>query len=754
MRIRLFAVLSLVAVAWAGPAPGFEPVKSARVEVVNGMPRLMVNGRPVPPTIFFFNTDVPGWEQTDWLAIQVGLARQAGVHIYSMPLRTVRASDGVTTDWAKSDRLMDAFIALDPQAMFILRLWPGPNWSWKEWKDINPGEMMLYADGTRGLLSLASDYFWGPCDADLASIVRHYEASPYGPRILVYQPGGGNSEMFPDQFREKGPDYSAPNVARFRRWLAAKYKTDAALRTAWGATTATLQTAAIPPFDPARFPMHMTPPGQTVRIFYNPPAEQDWIDYSAYMSSLTADRIISWARVIKRESGGRKLSDFFYGYLFELPGSMAGHWDFQRVLECPDVDIISSPYCYDDRDVGGTGNFMSAVDSLALHGKLWLNEDDTRTCQLIGRVNNTQLNFNFSTGGETIDETLGILDRNFASLLAHRSGSWWMDLLALGAFDHPAMWIMRRRHQDLYTRLCAEPRPYRPDVAVLGDDASKLIVRGDWDANKILMTDLHDEALKTGATIGYYTLADFIAGRTPPCKVCVFANAFRLDEGQVAAIRERLDREGATAVWSYAPGCYGPAGIDAALAAPLIGMPLVVSEGASGTDGAGPLAGEAWGTTMCFSPRLALAGGGAEPLGRYRAGGGVSAARVRDSRHESVWLGEPGVKAGALRRIFAAAGAHIWTSGGEIVQTDGRWLAIHSGHDGDVTIALPAGFGIEPLAGTPGRREGNAYVAHFARGQTRWFELQPPAGLQTKWDEVYCRADPAGRRRASPGGGN
>ena len=58
---------------------------------------------------------------------------------------------------------------------------------------------------------------------DLARVVRHYEASPYGRRILVYEVGGPNIEMFHDRYREKGPDYNPLNQECFRAWLSRKY---------------------------------------------------------------------------------------------------------------------------------------------------------------------------------------------------------------------------------------------------------------------------------------------------------------------------------------------------------------------------------------------------------------------------------------------------------------------------------------------------------------------------------------------------
>jgi hypothetical protein len=224
----------------------------------------------------------------------------------------------------------------------------------------------------------------------------------------------------------------------------------------------------------------------------------------------------------------------------------------------------------------------------------------------------------------------------------------------------------------------------------------------------------------------------------------IFANTFVLDEAQVAAIRERLDRERATAVWAYAPGCFGPGGFDPALAERLTGIPLAADDGPAGSDGTGPLAGRSWGTSYFFSPRMAAredAGTTIEVLARYRDGGAASVARATVGAHTSVFIGEPSAPAAVLRPILAAAGAHIWSAGDNTLQTDGQRLIIHAAADNDVTITPPEGVTLSAPDGEAIRQEGGAYIAPFGRGQTRWFNLNPAAAVATPWGEAYTLHD-------------
>jgi hypothetical protein len=723
----LLPVLRLTAQDRRPAHQGFEPIREARVDTVNGVPRLTINGRPVAPFAFFYNSDMPDWRESGFLEKQVVLARETGVHIYSMSFRTPRRQpEGAETDWDLCDGYMQAFIDLDPNAVFLLRIYPGPNWSWDTWKDIAPEHLALYADGSRGPISIASPHFWDPTDQDLARIIRHYEAGPFAGRILAYEVGGPNIEMFHTHYRTRGPDYNPLNHARFREWLRATYASDAGLQDAWGDPGVTLTTARIPEFEPGRFPMHGKPPEELIRVFYEIPGEQDWVDFSRYSSEIVADRLVDWARLIKRETGGRKLSLFFYGYTFELPGSMSGHYALQRALACEDVDLLGSPYSYVDRDVGRPGSFMCPIDSMPLHGKLWFNEDDTRTSAVSARVDSSKLSFH-GTGGATTEESAGVLSRNLGSLLVHRAGCWWMDLVSAGAFDRPEFWQVWKERLPLYRALYQRPEPYRPEVAVLVDEVSKLYVGDDWDTNYHLLYRMRESTQCSGASVGFYTLQDFVDERVPTCRAYVFANAFRLEDAQIEAVRARLQREGATAIWAYAPAYLGPGGADVGRSARLMGMQVRVDEGALGSKGIAPMP-SAWGREMRVTPRLNVTDSRAQVLGRYRDGGAVSAARVQDGSVASVFVGDMGVTPELMRALFREAEVHVWADTGEAVQTDGRILVVHARDERDIVLHPPPGTRLEPLSAVKTETLGSDLVVPFRRGQTRWFTVRSQPG--------------------------
>jgi len=704
-------------------------VQKVEVKSTNGVPRLLLDGKPTVPVVFFYNTDIPGPESDRYLREQVALARDAGVHLYSLPLRCPRRPDGVTPNYEYGKGLLDKFLAVDPEALFLARVYPGPNWSWKEVREktIPETEQARFADGSTPGLSIASEWFRKATNDDLADLVSHYEASDYGKRILAWHAGGPYHEMFLEDYRQKGPDYSDANRAAFRKWLRVRYETDTALRAAWDAPDVTLESALLPVFDPGRFPMRGKGRDALIQVFYDLPREQNWLDFSEFTSDVTADRITEWARIVKETSGGRKLSAFFYGYTVDLPGSLAGHYRLGRLLECPDVDLVASPYSYMGRFAGEPGGFMCPVDSVAAHGKLWFNEDDTRT-SLVDLANLPEHFTLFDKRCADLHESVNVLERNFGSILAHRAGTWWMDLVSRGAFNHPDLWHMLRERKERYADVYRDPQPYRPEVAVLLDEDSKFCVKDDWDTNYWTMYRLRDESAKAGASVGCYTLADFLANIVPACKVYVFANAFRLSDEQIGAIRVRLDREQATAVWIYAPGYLGPHSANAENVARLTGIRVEVADAALGSTGEGLLAGESWGAPLTVSPRLVVTDAAAQPLGRYRAGGQVSSAERQHGSHRSLFLGDMDPTASVLRRLFESAGCHLWVRGGEIVQTDGAFLMVHSGEGGVKPIFLPDGVAAEPIeAEVVGRSDGEVSV-RFLPGDTVWFRLRGPDG--------------------------
>ena len=126
---------------------------------------------------------------------------------------------------------------------------------------------------------------------------------------------------------------------------------------------------------------------------------------------------------------------------------------------------------------------------------------------------------------------------------------------------------------------------------------------------------------------------------------------------------------------------------------------------------------------MNFKPRFVVADKTAEPLGHYHGDGAVSSARKQVGKMRSIYLGEVGVSAAALGRLFKSAGVHIWTDDGSVVVTDGRFLMIHTGQAGLKPITVPKGVKIKPITGKIEWREDRTVYVNFEKGDTFWFSL-------------------------------
>ena len=205
-----------------------------------------------------------------------------------------------------------------------------------------------------------------------------------------------------------------------------------------------------------------------------------------------------------------------------------------------------------------------------------------------------------------------------------------------------------------------------------------------------------------------------------------FVNDFFLNDDQITKIRARLETEGASSVWQYAPAYLGPSGPDVQRASLLTGIRLKVSNGGATSDGLSILAGEHWGWPErgTLSPRLVVADPDAVTLGRYRSDKRVSAASKRIGSAQSVFLGGIGLNPNILRILLKQAGVHVCSDSGDFIQTDGNILAIHSSSSGPRTIHLPVGTAIASLSGQVLAQSPSPLILRFsATGETKWFRL-------------------------------
>ena len=588
------------------------------------------------------------------------------------------------------DALVQQILTADPDGYVLPRLQFFPT---NYWARTHADQMARYAGGEEGDVSLASTEFWADCMDALDALIAHFAdpATPGGDRILGFHLDRG--EWFYDA--EAGYDVSQPNTLAFQNWLHAKYQALHALRAAWHDADITWEDAAIPAW-----------PGKTAAVkktdtqTYAARREGRWPDYAQFSSELVAGIIAGLAEAIKTLSQGRMIVAASYGYTLEFAGrNDSGHLALGKLLESPHIDIVAGPNSYAGRGAGSPAAFPAPIDSVALHGKLWLVEDDTKTFLAEAETDDTY-NPKIASGADT----QAIHQRHFGAALAHRAGVTWMDLWGQGWLNSPDIWRELgglTAQADRWGRLVPNPPP-APDVAVLVDEASLRFLKND--ANGLgahLVGRTRDLLLRAGASTGFYLQSDVTRPDFPEAKLYLFLNALRLTADERAAIREKLQKSGKTLAWLYAPGVFDENGPSTEDVGEVVGLALRPQPwnsrgGSSLTEGKHPISDRVRGTRKIgqeeiLNPLYAVSDPQATVVAEYVATGATSlATREHKGGWKSAFFGDPYLTMELLRGLYAYAGVPVYDGQDDSVYAgaDGS-LTIHGSSTGQRTVSLP-----------------------------------------------------------------
>ena len=548
MRLTLLAFLPAVALA-AG--------LTSEVREHNGMPALYVNGALTSQVLAAPYR--PGTADfSDF--------RQAGIVIFDIYLRFPWTAPE-TYDFSRDDQIMDEYLKLAPDALFLPRILLSPGaWWCKEF----PNDFTMRDDGSpAGMFggpqpcypSLSSEKYRELSRKAVTAFINHVEGK-YANNIVGYQVGngfGGEWLMF-NSFWEIRPggtpptkfgveDYSPVAVAGFRQWLRKKYGSQEALRRAWGDAHAAFETAT-PPNERERY-------STTRGIFFDPGVSSRVPDFFSFFSDTVADALIENARWVKELTGRKKIVGAFYGYLWcnfpNLSVNHTGHLGLAKVLRSPDVDFIASPYTYDNKQIGGPDNSQTLPEAVALHGKLYFNEVDTET-----HLHQRQWRWGNSLHNPTtFAETAGLLTRDYAYALTKGFGMWWTDLHGGTYHDDQIIQLVKKLKQLDEKSLELDRRPSSEIAVVLDEETFKYCGDGEPIFNATLTAQKQWELAFMGAPWDAQLLSDMGNPKLRDYKMYVFLNTWHVTPAERDAIHARLKRNGATAVWVYAPGFIG-----------------------------------------------------------------------------------------------------------------------------------------------------------------------------------------------------
>jgi beta-galactosidase len=532
---------------------GDDPWAGVRVARQGERPVLTVGGRAVPPFAYMSYLGREEWYRE---------AAGAGIHLHCIPAylgdRGINPRSGIgpfrrpvwtgegAYDFASIAEDFDALLRADPKALAIVRLhMDAPAW----WEERHPEGCCQLADGTTFRQSFTSPLWRRDASAALEALIAWLRQSPYARHLAGIHVAAGHTEEWFYHFREHFEDLNPSRTQAFRAWLREAYGGDEErLRAAWGDPGLSFDTA-----DPADISGR-----ERGEVWRDADTSRPVVDTFRFHAAAMADNVAHFCGVVKRAGGGGLLAGAFYGYHNFVNDPRLGHFALGRLLACPDLDYLSSPNVY-NRVMGEDWPPMAAVGSVALHGKLWLAENDTRTSvttllrdQAPDICPPDWYDGGVWLGPDSLDDSVALLRKNTARMLAGGYGGWWFDMWG-GWFNDPALMAVLRRTQELGAEDLARPvGGMEPQIAVFADEELAFHDASFGTLAEGIFSNRYPLG-KTGAPYALYLLSDL--ERVPPESHRVFwlLGPTRLDAAAEAVLDE-VSRQGVTVVWTRPGG--------------------------------------------------------------------------------------------------------------------------------------------------------------------------------------------------------
>jgi len=695
----------------------------AEIKELGGVPTIFVDGVPKAPMTYTGKHPFLGSYYQPRLKIeQYRRLGKAGIEIFFLP---VDLGDPAVIDLALKDldSRMKSLLSVVSNAKVILRTFLSP---YVGFANENLGEVLTFNDGSTthylrpgyaGLLdgnipryTFASEAWESVASDALRRLVRHINNAAYRDHIIGYFIKAGSCGewlYWGDWDHSKYTiDYSPAMIRAFRRWLINEYEGDVnKLREAWGDPQVDFSSAQIPSKEERdKFDFG---------LFWDPQKSRKVLDYYRCHNEVLAEKLIHFARLVKRESSNKILCGAFYGYLMCTHFLIGGQSVFKDVLKAEDVDFWASPPPYENRGIGDDAPFRFPTETLKLHGKLWVSEADTRTY--------TSGAHNVKFGApKTVEDSIEVLKRDFAHILCTGVNGWWFEM-DWGWYEHPKILETFSKMQLIGRLSLHYSRQTATDIAVIIDQESIISCSHDL-TNLILHRERIHELPRIGAPYDYYELDDVLKKNVGPYKMYVLLNAFRLDMEERRLIDEKLKKNGNMLVWIYAPGLINPdvhPAIDVKNMEILTGIRLNyikgrhrlrikinnyedpitkdLPKGTSFGDFDRPV------TTgfminekvkkvklppVISDPLFYIDDPEATILGTYIENGKPGFAVKRFDNWTSVYVGSVSVSSVILRALAKASEAHLYSETDDIIYANSHFLAIHTNKAGERLIRL------------------------------------------------------------------
>ena len=697
---------------------GISQAIEARVGPFNNRPTIFINNTPEYP-MFYSLTDVPGgrwtWEEVPRYNLKSFC--ELGVKLIQVDLAFdhVWKEDGtIVLDTAQ--RQLKGVLDVCPGAAIFIRFHVNPP---KWWQKKYPEENCVYADTEAkpdidwGIQRIIEDDEETPKRHSLASIKWKTEATEKLKEFLsqlqrlpeanalagIQVAGGVYGEWHYWGFIENEPDMSKPMRVYFQDWLRTKYKTDKGLQEAWKKPSITIATIQLPTLQERR----ETKGG----IFRDPSQERNVIDYYEAQHQVVADVILHFCKVVKEHWPRPIITGAFYGYFYSVFGREAagGHLELLRVLKSPYIDYLSSPGSYYPaaRETGDPYRSRSLINSVTLHGKLWLDEMDQQPPLVPLKEKTFQ---------ESLDKSIANTRRNVMFTLTHGQGLWFYDfgpagfnggprLVDHGSFgwwDEPTLRADIKRLKQLGDQQLQKPFERDADVLLVHDTESFYHLGSDrrrsglshW-ANNWTPVGI----FRSGVVHDAIHIDDLDKMQLDKYKAIVFVNTFLLTKQQKKVIQGKVKKQNRHVIWIYAPGYSDGSELNVSFVKETTGFNLEQGkeiEKVTLTMDSTVVGNYTFSLNNALvSPYFVVKDDHAISMGTVNSSNAVGFAKKEFKTNTSWFMCLPLDHPKVWQYIFKEAGAHIYSKTGEIFYSGNGVLTVHSKEGGTKVITLKNG---------------------------------------------------------------
>jgi beta-galactosidase len=525
----------------------------AEIKIFAGVPALFINDKLYPPFAYMsYLGEMENYKELE----------KTGIHLYCFPAylgdRGINSRSGIgpfrNPVWIGEDQYdfssiikdFEKIVKSDSQAKIIIRLHLDPP-VW--WEKSNPDASGQLEDGSTFRQCFASEKWQNETGKVFKDCIKWLLKSPYSKYLIgIHVAAGFTEEWFyhPPQF----DDINQARINAFREWLRNKYENNnSKLKAAWNDPEISFETSR---------PGEINQKNPETR-WRDPEKEQNIIDTYQFNSEILVDNIKYFCRIVKNVSKGKLLTGVFFGYHYYLTDPRRGHGALSKLLDCKDLDYLSSPNAY-NRIMGEDWPPMSAIQSIQMHGKLWLAENDTRTSittLLREKAPEIAPSSGYYDGGvwlgpDDLETSVSFLWMNAGRMLTQGYGGWWFDMWG-GWFSHPQLLNVIEKSTDFYveyTQITGEEM--KAEVCVIVDEQISF-----WDASYgqlsgEILSNRHPLA-KTGAPYDLFLRTDTDNIPVDQYKIIWLLGLPELNEQDTSRIKEWIG-QGITVLWTNGDG--------------------------------------------------------------------------------------------------------------------------------------------------------------------------------------------------------